>query len=243
MKSCWLIAVVGLSGTAVWAQPGDRNSIDIMVRIAGNETWVDIVDALPGQTVEVGVFYFRDRGYMLAGTIHNMIARNWDAASGDTATIVDNPNSALHPDGRMDGWNSGGQRQDIYTSGIDAGRMRISAFGNPDNVPVGGISLRQPPPIDEDDDITEDGFLGYRFNIVAGTGDGGARMISIDAPERWIVLYGAYLTPQSFYPTSLLDDYDGTDRARIHVVANPGTAVLLFVGAGVIGRRRRSRDS
>ena len=51
-----LIGVMGVTCSPARCQPGDQNVIDIRVRLAGTDDWADEVDAIPGQTVEVGVF-------------------------------------------------------------------------------------------------------------------------------------------------------------------------------------------
>lgn len=232
-----LVAVRG-----VVAQPGDRNSIDIKVRHVGSEEWLDEVAAMPGDTIEVASFYFRDRGIMFAHSIHSIIASTWDAATGDAVAIVDNPQSALHPDGRRGYFNFGGQRQDIYTTGIDAGRMRISAFGNPNNILAGGILVRQQDPVSgwQHPHDYNDGILAFRFNITIGSSSAAVRDMQINAPIENMATFGVYMTNQSQYPTSVLNDYDGSDPATIHVIPAPsGAAVLAAIGVLFMAIRKR----
>ena len=181
------------------------------------------------------MFYFRDRGYMFAEAVHNIVASNWNAPGGDAATIVDNPSSPLHPDGRVDGWNYGGQSQDIYTTGIDAGRMRISASGNPNDLPVGGIRIGQPPPITEPPDDVTDGFLGYRFDILIGSPQ--ERVIGMDAPLAGIFRYSVYDTPSSVGFTELIGEYDGTDGASVRIIPSPGPVVVVLFAFTLAPRR------
>lgn len=233
-----LFAVAGFAAVAA-AQPGNRTGVDVMVRLAGDTEWSAAVDALPGDVVEVASFYFRSVGHGFGGAIHNIRATGW--TPGDMAAIQDNPESALHPDGRQSvqganpgGFNFGGQRQDIYLAGVNA-PMRISAFGNPNDIAAGGISVRQNTPVALGADFnTSDGVMGYRFNITVG--DGFDRVIDIAAGN--FATFSTYANAGSTSATPYTGPRED-HAASIRVVPTPASLALLGLGGLAAGRRRR----
>ncbi len=245
-----IVALVALAGmaSAAFAQPGSKSQIDIKARIAGTTDWLDVVnfnapDLTSGVNIEVGVFYFRNAGYGFSTCVHNVVTSNWNAV--DVATLVDRADSAKHPDGRIGNFNFGGQAQDKYTTGIDAGNLRIAATGNAGDAIGGGISIKQNTPVALGAGFnTADGVLGFRFDITINNptpGSANSRTLVSDAPAARINSYSVYDTAASTTATSIKASLLATDVATMNVTWAPAPASLALLGLGglVTGRRRR----
>lgn len=245
-----IVALVALAGmaSAAFAQPGDKSVIDIKARIAGTTDWLDVVnfntaDLNATVNIEVGVFYFRNEGYGFSTCVHNITTSNWLAT--DTATLIDRADSSLHPDGRQGNFNFGGQKQDKYTTGADAGRLRIAASGNAGDVIGGGISVKQNTPVALGAGFnTADGVLGFRFDITLANPTPGAensRSLVSDAPANRVNSFSIYETAASSTAKSIKASLLATDVATINATWAPAPASLALLGLGglVTGRRRR----
>jgi hypothetical protein len=261
-KVAALIAIAGLASAAM-AQPGSENRIRIMVRAFGtNDAWSSSLTAVSGSPgnpstapieVEVGAFFYRSSGYGFSTSVMSIIGSPFSAASGDSATILDNTNSALHPDGRIggpggnSGFNNGGQFQVVYatgTGGVDANRFRIAASGNAAANKAGGISIKQGTPAALGTNFdTSDGNFAYHFKLtLACYGIGTSRTVTVDAPVASMVnSYTVYPASTSTTATSVIASLLATAPASINVSWIPAPASLALLGLGglVAGRRRR----
>ncbi len=197
MRRIASVFALGACSLSAFAQPGDRNQIDIKARIKGTTAWLDTINysAATADTpldVEVGVFFYRDQGVGFATCVFAATTSNW--LPGDIVTLVDRPDSQRHPDGRQGNFNTGGQMQGAFTTGIDAGRLRIAAFNNTADAIGGGISVHQNIPTSVGFD-TSDGVLGFRFDITIVNplpGHATSRTMVCEAPKNRINSYGVY---------------------------------------------------
>ncbi len=267
MTKALCVGLIAGMATAAYGDVLVHNQIDVKARVFGsNDAWSDsltfqsqnLTDPI---VLEVAVFYSRNQGYGFSTCINNIVGAPFSATKGDQATIIDNPSSTQHPDGRPGdqpligkGWNDGGQFQVVYhtgTSGVDANRFRIAAPNNASDVIPGGISIHQRSPVTLGSNFnTEDGFMGYHFKLSLACYDGGAaRSVVINAPNNRISAYRAYLTDTSATPTDIggmggpgnYSDILASDPATVNVswVPGPGTVAILGCGGLVAGRRRR----
>lgn len=214
-----------------------RNAIDIKVRRAGDTTWTDllVISSVQLEHVEVAVFYERDSGYGFSGSVHNVLVSNW--TPNESVVLLDRADSAQHPDGRQGRFNFGAQRQQAYTTGIDAGRMRIGAANNTVNAAGGGISVKQAPPsVSGTLFDTSNPALGFRFDLFF-SGGSLSSMWELTSPISHVANFAIYPTQTSTSGSNVPLSSVVTDGALI-VIPAPGSMVVGAV-AGLFARRRR----
>jgi len=237
-------AALAVLPAAALAQPGDKTYIDVRVRVFGtSDPFVDNLSFIrPDHTpadVEVGLFYYRERGDGLSTVVHNIVGFPYSAALGDSVTILDRTDSSLHPDGRVGNFNFGGQFQMLYhtgTTGVDANRFRIAANNNPDDAAAGGVSVKQNTPVALGTNFNgADGVFGYHFKLtMACAADGSSRTMMLDAPKNRINSFTVYNGGD--FPPVILD----TDVATVTLsVPAPASFSALALAGLVTPRRRR----
>lgn len=228
-----------------------RNAVITMVRLSGDSVWHERLDyrtpwgSTTHSPIEVGIFYERASGYGFARAIHSVEVSNWHPERGDYATLLDRPDSALHPDGRQGRFNFGAQAQQAYTGGVDIGRLRVGPTGDPDDNAGFGIDIRQDSPVHAGSAFdTSNLVLGFRLDIaLAFPGDDQVHTY-ITGPHG----FGAFLifdTPQSTTAT-YIDPNTVVVRGALITTQwqTPAPSSALAVGATCAGfglRRRRKR--
>lgn len=243
MRSVTVVGVLALAGSASADVAFSR--IDIRARVFGSsDPWSE---ALTLQSVgtapivlEVGVFYNYSQGYGFRTALHNIVGSPYRSSLGDLVTIIDRPDSPIHPDGRAGKFNFGIQQQSVYhtgTAGVDANRFRIAASGNSGNNPAGGISVKQDAPGSGGNPTfdTSNPALGYHFKLsLACYGNG--RTVTIDSPLNRVTLYESF---KSFSSTNasadkyvLIGELLPTSVATINVSWVPGPGVVAVMGWG-----------
>jgi len=244
-------ALIALFGSS--CALADVSHINVKLRPWGSSgAWSDsltlqspnLTDAIQ---VEVGVFYHWTTGVALSTVIHNIVGSPYSGAQGDLATVLDNPTSSLHLDGRLSPYNWGGQYQPVYhtgTSGIDANRFRIAASGNPDDVSAGGVSIKQKhPTIAGSSFDTSNPAYAYHFKLsLACYNNGAPRTVSIDAPLNRIQSFRTYASVLSTYGTDV-PDLSATDQALVTVSWVPGWGALWLLGGAGLLRRQRAEGT
>ncbi len=206
------------------AQPGPKTQIDLRARIKGMTDWLDVVnfsasaieDALD---IEIAVFCYRNSGYGFGLSVQSFYVSNW--LPGDVGTLADRPDSVLHPDGRQGKFNFGSQAQGQFSTGIDAGRLRIAAAGNTTDAVGSGIAIKQNTP----------GVLGAEFNTADGVlvfqtelklknpipGTANSRTLVCNVPVDRVNSYAVYQTAASTAAASIRSTLIATDPATINV--------------------------
>ncbi len=241
-----VVALIALAGVAAVASAGQENGINVMLSTDGGTTWSptlnEIRDIGSGAVnVQVGIFYKRASGYGFSGSVHNVVTSNWGA--GDVVTLLDRSDSAQHPDGRQGRFNFGAQRQQAYTTGADAGSLRISAGNNTQNVAAGGISVKQNTPVASGTSFdTSNPALGFRFDIsLAERAADVVHTYNLSTPLSHIFNFSVYNTNESTSGSAVTVGTLGLDGAVIRAswVPAPGSVALLGLGGLAVARRRR----
>lgn len=206
--------------SACFAQLGENPQIDVKARVRGEAEWRDVIDLSVGTSrvveLEVGVFLYRRYGFEMAACACSLLVSEWNA--GDRAMLLDREDSTIHPDGRQGPFNFGGQAQAAYYSGPDAGRLRISAANNPNDLPDGAVSMTRAS--SSMSDFPLEGVLGFRFDIALVNPHPGTphtRSLVADAPLDRVVSYRVFDTPTSISSRSILPDLAATDVATFNV--------------------------
>jgi len=246
-----LIALAALS-SATLAQPGDKTQIVIGVRPWGSPPLTPFVERMDvvhpdfsPVEVEVGVMYYRDAGYGVATVVHNIVGSPYDQSIGDSVQLLDRTDSSLNPDGRVGNFNYGGQFQAIYNEPLgDLGfRFRIGANSNPNDVPAGGISIKQNTPVALGAIfVTEDRPLGYHFKLTVACDPSGApRTMTLDAPRNKVNSFTVYSTSQSTTAASIIDSLIDSRVATVTISAPAPASLALLLAPLLAPRRRTSR--
>ncbi len=236
-----LVAVAGLATVAA-ARPAPNLSLSF--NLDGNDAgvWSDDISVTPGTTVFVRVrMSIPDSAYGISGSRYNIISTNggWDLGGDDAIDMSAGKGSAT--DGRLAGFDFGGQTQVTFES---AGSLRIDAKGDTGNNVNAGISTSQNTP----------GALGTAFNTskvatvymfkVVLSGNASDRDVTLmirdginGSPDE-ITSFKAYDTSSSTSGTAIAGETG--DVGNIHVtVPAPGSLALLGLGGLAAGRRRR----
>lgn len=241
------IASVLLVFSACSIAHAQRNAIDVVARLQGETEWHDFLnytsDYEPAH-IEVAVFYDRASGYGFSGSVHNVVSDIWNPSLGDSVTLLDRPDSAHHPDGRQGRFNFGGQAQFVYTTGLDAGRMRIGARNNFQNASAGGISVKQRPPATSGALFdTSNPVMGFRFDLVLGFRPGFVTTTyELSTPLNDINSFTIYDTPNSTYGISIPQGTLLLDPAFItthFTQPTPGSLTAFCLVGAAAARRKR----
>jgi hypothetical protein len=230
-KALALAAVAGLASMAV-ARPDP--SLKLELSNDNGTTWTDDTTVLPGaSSVLVRVIMsVPDSFYGLSGARYNIIsaAGQWDVGGNDVVDLT--PGKGNATDGRVAGFDFGGQTQQIFET---SNRLRIDAKGDTGNSANAGISTRQNTP----------GALGgafntnktavvYRFAInLANRANGD--IIDLTAGE--ITSFSGYESQASSSGTQIANAVG--DSARITVIPAPASLALVGLAGIAAGRRRR----
>jgi hypothetical protein len=140
-----LVAVAGLATVAA-ARPDPKLSLQFS---SNDSTWSDDIIATAGTSVFVRVIMsVPDSYYGISGARYNVTA---DGSWGTTDGVNLSAGKGSDTDGRLAGFDFGGQTQQVYSA---AGSLRIDAKGDNANNVNAGISTSQNTP----------GALGTNFN-------------------------------------------------------------------------------
>lgn len=232
-----IVAACGIVAPA-FAQ---RNAIDIKARRAGDTEWLDACTISPThpEHVEVAVFYERATGYGLASAIHNIVIDSWTSSA--SVQLLDRPDSALHPDGRQGRFNFGSQAQAAYSTGADAGSLRIAAANNTQNVSAGGIAVRQSNPVASGTLFdTDNAVMGFRFDLYFQPPHAMGKW-HLGMPRNRLHTFAVFDSAASTTATNLPLSSVELDGAIIWFIPAPSSLALLAAGCGVAGSRHRSR--
>ncbi len=220
MKRLIGILASGALSTTSTAQLGEHPQIDIKARVRGESQWRDVVDVSVGTNdvleLEFGVFLYRKYGFEMARCTCSLMVSGWNGV--DQASLLDRADSPIHPDGRQGPFNFGGQAQHAYTTGLDAGRLRIAASNNPGDVPAGGVNMTRAS--SSMSDFPLEGLLGFRFDITLVNprpGNPGVQSLVADAPLDRVTSYAVFESRSSISSTSIRDLLVATDVASIRV--------------------------
>lgn len=252
MRRLARLAALAVLPAAALAQT-DKTQIDLKVRAWGtNDAFTDHLSVVhpdfSAVEVEVLAFYNRESGIGLASAIHSIVGSPYKPALGDAVTLLDRPDSALHPDGRIATFNFGGQAQAVYhtgATGIDANRFRIAAIDNESDLIAGGISVHQntPQALIWTFNFDKINIPGFHFRLkVACAPDALPRTVNIDVPRDRVNTFNVYNPDGTFFSSlqSLLD----TDPATVTIsVPAPSVFAAAMMGAASVLAGRRSRTN
>ncbi len=226
MSVCKMVCLIAFAVLAAptFAQPGDKDQIDVKARVKGTTQWVDVIDYSPAASdspvdVEVGVFFYRSVGVGFSTCVFSVVTSAW--LPGDVATLLDRADSAKHPDGRHGNFNFGGQAQAAYTTGIDAGRLRLAATGNAGDAIGGGISVKQNTPLALGTAFDKsDGVLGFKYEVRLVNPTPGhvtRRTLVCDVPKSRINSFSVYEEGGRQYFVPIGTDLLPTDIVTINI--------------------------
>lgn len=226
-----LIAVAGLATAAV-ARP--EPSLSLVFSTDSGATWASDANVNPGAVVWVGVVMsVPDSFYGISGGRYNVTATGWDVGGSDSADLTPGKGSAN--DGRLAGFDFGGQTQQIFEA---AGSLRIDAKGDSGNNPNAGISTSQNTPGALGTNFnTNKTALVYRFAVTTHAGHAAADVITFSIGQNQITSFKGYASSGA---TSGTDITGATgDSGTITFVPAPASLALVGLAGLTAGRRRR----
>ncbi len=238
-----LIASIAMSSLAAAARAGPAPNLSLEFSMDMGGLWVPDVMTFPGNVVWVRVIMsIPDSFYGISGARYNITsnAGYWDYGCDDTVDLTPGKGSAT--DGRLAGFDFGGQTQQIFETG---NQLRIDAKGDTGNNPNAGISTSQNSP----------GALGtnfnthkvaevYRFAINIPTGHDKWKEITLRIMDGGVNGSPGQITSFKGYETS--GSTAGTaiagvtgDTGTISLFPAPSSAALLGLAGLAAARRRR----
>ena len=233
-----LVAVAGLA-TFASARPDPNLTVQFSTDDAA---WLNDITVTPGTAVFVRVVMsIPDSCYGISGARYNVISNNggWDLGGDDTVDLSAAKGNAT--DGRMAGFDFGGQTQQIF-EGSNA--LRIDAKGDTGNSAGAGISTSQNTPGALGTNLnTSKVAVVYKFKVQL-SGAAGVRDVNfmirdgINGSPDEITSFKGYDTSTSTSGTAIAGETG--DVGNIHVdVPAPGALALVGIGGLAAARRRR----
>lgn len=244
MKTCVMAAA--LSGITAMAAGRSVPGLDIQFSHTASEAgfWSDdLLDALDNQTIYVRVrMTIPDSMYAIGGARYNIVsdAGQWDLHGNQSVSLV--PGKGVATDGRVSGFDFGGQAQQVFESG---NRLRIDANGDNADNPVGGISTSQNSPVALGTFInTAKTATVYKFSINLGNAAGEVypiRLLIADGVNYGsvdqITSFKGYLDSAAVAGTQISGKSGDAGTIWINIPA-PGHALWIVSGAALLRRRR-----
>ncbi|GMV24640.1 MAG: hypothetical protein AMXMBFR58_06710 [Phycisphaerae bacterium] len=233
-KVLGLIAVAGLATVAV-ARPDP--SLTLQFSDNNGATWSDDINVAPGAVVWVGVVMsIPDNYYGISGARYNVTSGpggSWDTEGADSIDLT--PGKGNATDGRVAGFDFGGQTQQVYES---AGSLRIDAKGDNANNPNAGISTAQNTPGALGTNFnTNKVAMVYRFAINTSVGHTLGTTLVLDILNAQITSFKGYATSSSTSGEAISGAVG--DRGTITFVPAPASLALVGLAGLTAGRRRR----
>ena len=228
-----LIAVAGLATAAV-ARPAP--GLDITFSDDLGATWSDNINVTAGDTVWVSVtMSIPDSYHGISGARYNVTsnAGDWDVGGNDSVSLT--PGKGNATDGRLAGFDFGGQTQQIFEA---SNTLRIDAKGDTGNSAGAGISTAQNTP----------GALGgafntnkvamvYRFAITTHAAHALNSFMTIKIDDAQITSFKGYVSNTSTSGEAISGAHG--DSGRINFVPAPASMALVGLAGLAAGRRRR----
>jgi hypothetical protein len=220
--------IVGLIGVAGLAAGANAQNLSLSVKMFDGANWVSEINALPGSTVQVGIWMGGDASiYGMGGATLRLTGTG--AGAGDSAAFAAGTDT-----GRVGPFNFGAATNAIFAS---AGGFRIDAASDAaNNNSSAGLTFfqRDPATATPGTFSTANPALCFRFDVSVGA-DGTLRDITmvLDQLSRGLASY--FTASNASRPATAAATLNG---GVIHVVPTPATLALIGLGGLVAGRRR-----
>lgn len=235
-----LVAVAGLATVAA-ARPDPSLSLQFST---DDSSWSNDIVVADGAGVFVRVVMsVPDSFYGISGARYNVtsVENQWDVGTGDSVDFSSAKGSTT--DGRMAGFDFGGQTQQVYETG---NQLRIDAKGDNANNVNAGISTSQNTPGALGTNFnTNKSAVVFKFKVQLGTGRAAGDTIVLrildganaGSPDN-ITSFKAYDSASSTAGTQLTGEVGDIGTISIAVPA-PGALALMGMGGLAAARRRR----
>jgi MYXO-CTERM domain-containing protein len=231
-----LLSVAGLTTAASAHSVG----LDLKFSNTASEggTWTSNYAANPGDTVFVRVEMSIPLSfYGISGARYNITSTNtggWDVGGNDSIDLTPGKGSAT--DGRIAGFDFGGQTQQVFEA---TNSLRIDAKGDNNNNPNAGISTSQNTPgaLGTNFNTGKNHVTVYKFAVKLSDNPEIGRQIILRIVDTQITSFKGYATSSS----SAGDQIAGAqgDSGTITIVPAPGVLGAMGLGAIAAFRRRR----
>lgn len=238
-----LVCISALAGLAAAASARGPVGLDLSLSDDLGANWGNTILTVPGTTIWVQVaMTIPDSYYGIGVARYNIVctsASGWDFGGNDTVDLSLAKGNAN--DGRMAGFDFGGQTQQIFES---PGSLRIDAKGDTNDSVNAGISTSQntPPSLGTNFNIAKSAVV-FRFRVVLSSStavrnlvfriaDGGS-----NGSVNQITSFKGYETASSTFPAAIAGPITG-DSVEILVIPAPATIFPAAI-TGVLLRRRR----